>query len=216
MQTSINTHVFNYWFRQFNAEIFGNKLPEIPIMLSKSKGKLGTITKRTKIDEKKTPQDFYQIRISIYYNRTEKEYQDTLIHEMIHYYIMWNKIKDTSPHGEVFRKMMTNINEKFGRNMHVSEKHIDTTQTNITEVKLRLILALKTKDGRFILNPVQPAHAKRLDGELKNINEVEFHKWFISKDVFFNNFKTVRTLRGRVVSEEIFNEKTRTMQPFKI
>ena len=44
-----------------------------------------------------------------------------LLHEMIHYYIAYNNIQDTAPHGDVFKAMMNRLNREYGWNMKVSE-----------------------------------------------------------------------------------------------
>lgn len=55
------------------------------------------------------------IRISNYYKRSEFDFCNTLIHEMIHLYIRQNKIKDTRPHhGRVFYSIADRINKEGG------------------------------------------------------------------------------------------------------
>jgi hypothetical protein len=55
------------------------------------------------------------IRISNMFDRNETDYQNTIIHEMIHLYIRQNHIKDTRPHhGRVFNSIADRINRQGG------------------------------------------------------------------------------------------------------
>ena len=47
----------------------------------------------------------------------EKDFIDTMVHEMIHYYIAWNEIKDNGIHGKVFMKIAKEMNEKYNLNV---------------------------------------------------------------------------------------------------
>lgn len=54
----------------------------------------------------------HTICVTDYYNRpTEKDYDQTLIHEMIHYFIKYMKIEDTSSHGRIFKQQCKRINK---------------------------------------------------------------------------------------------------------
>ena len=50
----------------------------------------------------------------------EELVEDTILHEMIHYYIAFNHWSDTSTHGQLFRREMKRINEKGGRHISIS------------------------------------------------------------------------------------------------
>lgn len=50
----------------------------------------------------------------------EELVEDTILHEMIHYYIAFNQWRDTSTHGQLFRREMKRINEKGGRHISIS------------------------------------------------------------------------------------------------
>lgn len=49
----------------------------------------------------------------------EKFLDSILVHEMIHQYIIQNKIKDSSPHGKIFREYMKRINERYGEELRI-------------------------------------------------------------------------------------------------
>lgn len=66
------------WFDEFNALVFDNKLPKVPIKFNNTYRQLG--------------QFFWGrgrgvgIKISLYYDRTEKQFRTCLLHEMCHLY----------------------------------------------------------------------------------------------------------------------------------
>ncbi len=109
---------------EFNKQYFSGTLPEIPVKLSKAKSYLGKVTYQAKrnIFGKIVRYEGFKIWISTAFNLEERELEDVIIHEMIHYYILFNKMRDTSPHGKIFRKMMNDINESSNRNIRIRYK----------------------------------------------------------------------------------------------
>lgn len=65
------------WFNEFNAKVFDGKLPIVPIKFNNTYRQLG---------------QFYWgargigIKISLFYDRTEEQYRNCLLHEMCHLY----------------------------------------------------------------------------------------------------------------------------------
>ena len=110
-------------FEEFNRQMFAGKLPKLSIELSNAKTFLGqcAFKKRLTVFGKVKLYDF-RMRISTRFDLTEREIEDTIIHEMIHYYIGVNNLKDTSAHGQLFRQMMNSINERYGRSLTISHK----------------------------------------------------------------------------------------------
>lgn len=111
-------------FAKFNELCFGGELPEVPIVLSRARSFLGRMEYRAVkglFGGIRGYQDF-RMRISASFDLTAEEIEDVVLHEMIHYYIAFRNIKDTSAHGKAFRRMMNDINAKYGRN--VSIRHI--------------------------------------------------------------------------------------------
>lgn len=98
-------------FNQFNKEFFNNELPQIEIKISRSKRQFGSyrFKRANHYCPKETP---VAILISNYYQQTGKEYCETLIHEMIHYYLSFKNIgRKDDCHGYYFQKEMKRINE---------------------------------------------------------------------------------------------------------
>lgn len=68
----------NNWFDEFNAKVFENKLPKVPIRFNNTFRQLGQF-------HWGYPKGI-GIKISLYYDRTEEQYRNCLLHEMCHLY----------------------------------------------------------------------------------------------------------------------------------
>jgi len=102
----------NEQYRKINKEIFSNKLPEnIPVKWNHSKTAMGKT--RIRIPRNGLPE--MSIAISRFFICSSKEYTETLIHEMIHVFMVENGEyhKDNRIHGSLFRKYMDQINKDF-------------------------------------------------------------------------------------------------------
>ena len=70
--------LINAWFTEFNALVFDNKLPKVKITFTNTRRQLGQFYWG--------PTRGIGIKISLFYDRTEEEYRNTLLHEMCHLY----------------------------------------------------------------------------------------------------------------------------------
>ncbi len=61
----------------------------------------------------------YNFRISMtdYYDFTPKQFEDILVHEMIHYYLAYFGIDKSISHGREFKKMAKRLNQAYGLNI---------------------------------------------------------------------------------------------------
>lgn len=110
-------------FDEFNRQIFAGKLPSLPIELSDAKTFLGVcVCKKRKRSDGSIEKYDFRLRINTRMDLPESEIEDTIIHEMIHYYIGVNQLNDSSAHGPLFLHLMHNINEKYHRHLSVSFK----------------------------------------------------------------------------------------------
>lgn len=110
-------------FSEYNELIFGGALEMPTIKLSsarRSLGKLRYLKKRSLFGGVKYSN--FCLLISKNFDLDEDMLDDTIIHEMMHYYIAVKGIKDTSAHGKVFRQMMKDINLRFNRHITISYK----------------------------------------------------------------------------------------------
>lgn len=216
---TLTVDLLRTWFRQFDALYFGDALPMPRIALSKARTRLGTMACKCHRRLMGRVYSDFCIRISTYYDCTEREYQETLLHEMIHYHITYNHIPDTSAHGRVFRGIMQRLNREHGWHITVSSSmrgHRVSDPVAAQATRTFLVLALVLRDGHRLLSVVSPRSAHRVDAMALAAREVADHRWYMTQDCYFADFPRVRSLRARRVDTALFDEKTATMQPLAL
>ena len=69
----------------------------------------------------------YNFRISMtdYYDFTPRQFEDILVHEMIHYYLAYFGIDKSLSHGREFKKKAKRLNQAYGLNV---TKTLDMSQ----------------------------------------------------------------------------------------
>ena len=65
------------------------------------------------------------ISITDYYDFTEKQFKDIMVHEMIHYYLAYFSIDRRCRHGKKFMEMAERLNKTYG--LHI-EKILDISK----------------------------------------------------------------------------------------
>ena len=107
-------------FRYYNSLCFDNTLPIPPISLNLRYCQMGVTYFKTAVDTKGVcTYSNFSIGISIRRDMPEEEYVNILVHEMIHYYILYNNWQDDSPHGTLFKRIMSNINTEYGLSISI-------------------------------------------------------------------------------------------------
>jgi len=103
-------------FIECNKMYFNKSLP---IPKFGTFNKLNTLAKfvYNKNKKGKHPIKWQEIKFSDCYDYIEQDFREIMIHEMIHYYIAWNGIKDNKEHGIEFMKIANELNEKYGINI---------------------------------------------------------------------------------------------------
>lgn len=179
-------------FDEFNKLIFNNKLPNIFIKIGKAKTQLGSISykKRTTINDI----NYYDLKLTISscYDLQESELEDIIIHEMIHYYILHLRIKDTSPHGKIFHEIMQKINSRFGRNITISKRQNKaiTEEAKVSNSPLRqhIICMAETPDGQHVITVIAKSRILAFWELLPNLFKLRNVKWYASIDKYFDRF----------------------------
>lgn len=194
-------------FEEYNRVMFDGQLPDIPIEIVNVKGYHGKCSYKTRIGEdgKKKCYDF-KLSINERLDVSEEELQDTLIHEMLHYFIGYNQLDDVSAHGPVFLSMMNIINTKFNRNLTVSHKTTirEAEQLVDTQRLWHIIATIETKDGRFGIKVLPKIIVRVIDfvnklQEDSNISSIEL---FMSDEPYFNRFPTSSSTKFQFVQQE--------------
>ena len=182
-------------FDTFNRMCFDGALPRIPIRLSGARSYIGRLRYRPVRDWRGRTvrcEDFL-IRISTRFDLTEAETEDTLIHEMIHYWIAWRGIRDSSVHGKAFRAKMQEINEKYGRHITISHKTTQGELDRDTRVRTHLLCVSTLADGRTAVTVCAAARVKDIARAFRRSPTIRRTAWYVSTDPWFNRFPRCHT-----------------------
>ncbi len=182
-------------FDEFNRLIFDGKLPKIPVSLSNAASYVGLCTYKTRRRLFGKPEYYdFRLRISTRLDLPEAEVEDTVIHEMIHYYIKLNGIRDTSAHGKVFRQMMNDINGRFGR--HITVSHRSTREQREAALdkrpRWRVVAIVSFRDGRrgLKLLPHKQASVSAYHRAVSSNPKVSGIEYYLENDPWFNRYPT--------------------------
>lgn len=175
-------------FEYYNKLCFDGKLPMPPIKLNLRYGQMG-VTKCKIIegpDGTSQCQDI-SIEISVRQDLPEEEYIDTILHEMIHYYIAYNNIKDDSSHGVFFKQKMYEIMNAHGIRITLafnpSEEYLVNSIT-----RLRYVCITEFKDGRMGLAVVAKNKIFQLWEQMPYLDGVKKVRWYVSNRAIFGEF----------------------------
>ena len=192
-------------FDLYNDLCFGGKLPKIPVRMSVAKGFLGKIKykHRRRFFHSDEYYDF-SLHINSRYDYQPDIIDDTIIHEMIHLYILYNGIKDNAPHGVVFKQIMNTINNTHNRHVSVSHKHTGTELDSDTRRKSHILCLSLTTDNRWCVTVCAQTRIFEIYRVLNESPIVKQMEWYYSTDPFFNRFPESRTAKlYKITKEEI-------------
>ncbi len=210
-------------FDRFNAEYFDARLPRPEFVLSRARTRLGQMSCKRAVRWGRTHLYDFRIAMTTYYDMTERQAQNVLLHEMIHYVITYTGLKDTSSHGIVFRGMADNLNRKYGwdirtmtstRGWKVSGAVREQRQPSVKRPVL--VLAVCMADGKYFLSRVNPRYAHSLTTRLKSAAEVSSYHWYTTEDTYFDSYPEVRSLRGRRISRSDFEGLAGILTPVAV
>ena len=194
-------------FDRFNKLCFEGALPPLPISIGRSRSCLGQIRyKRVPRAFRKPVLTDFRMIISSMFDLPEEELEDVVIHEMIHYHILLNGIKDTSTHGKVFREIMEGINARFGRHITVTHRLTAAQREQIVDnrKKVHLVAAVDFSDGRTGIKvlPRTGPSAGRYVRTVRRAPGVSGVRLYLTENVFFNRFPVSGAFRVHFLSPD--------------
>ncbi len=139
------------------------------------------------------------LSISKSYDLAPKVFDEIILHEMIHLYILTQCGGDSSAHGVLFRRKMNEINAKYGYSITISHRgrleEIARKRQNIVGV---------TTLSTGVCCVVRPSlrHIFRINALLARARDVNKVEWYNSSDVYFATFPRVRTAKLFHADEE--------------
>lgn len=194
-------------FEEFNQQMFGGNLPKLPIELSDAKTFLGVcVFNKRKLPNGTMEYSNFRLRINTRIDLPEQEIEDTIIHEMIHYFIGYNQLEDASAHGPLFQRMMNSINEKHGRRITIS--HRGTKEENEQAIDKRerwhVVAVMKFKNGKTGIKVLPRVRDKIVNyyAALKEDSKTLEIDMFMAKDAYFNRFPTSGALTYHYAERE--------------
>lgn len=188
-------------FDYFNKLCFQGSLPTPKFQISSAKTFAGQMKYRRNVSSLRMGipkcEDF-RLCISRRFDLPQNEIEDTIIHEMIHYYIAYNGIRDTSPHGRVFREMMNGINHRFNRNISISikKKTVDQSGETAQSSKLVIICLMRLVDGATVLAIPTRTRIFEFREAIAQSAKVAASAWYASRNRFFDRYP--HTMKGTV------------------
>lgn len=222
---SLSIQQLRTWFREFNCRYFGDELPEPRLVVSHARTQLGQfrcqrqrtswLRKLSPFTTHHSPQASYTIKVSEYYDVGERELQNVLLHEMIHFYISYKGLRDTSAHGPEFRRIMQWLNDEHGWHITVSTNTKGWTVSKPyqqRQLRRRHVIAVETTDGHCYLGVVHADYVKHVDRQATRTPQVKSHRWFTTTDAYFADFPQSRTLRARRLKRADYEQRLRTLE----
>lgn len=202
--------VISTYFKRFNATMFASRLPEVPIRLTDSGRSLGQCVQRGKE---------FELRFSTRIDMPEQQLEDVVIHEMIHLFIMYNGLRDTSPHGHIFKALMESINANYGRHITISVRLTDEqrAQSVSTRRTVRIIAVLELADGSCALK-VLPRVAERIaDYRRAALRQpsVKSIQLYVHDNPFFNGYPCSAALRYHLIERNALMAQLRGATPLR-
>lgn len=138
-------------FNEFNKEFFNNSLPLITLVINRTRNQFGAYWFTRTSNKHEIPD---KITISKYYDRTEKEICETLIHEMIHYYLSINNIaRNCDPHGYYFIRLAKEISKKSDYEISVHSSSVGKISLNAKRGKVHKFVVFKY-NGKLYMSKI--------------------------------------------------------------
>ena len=208
-------------FEEFNRQIFGGKLPKLPIELSDASRFLGQcVFQQRRLPSGLMEYSDFTLHINTRIDLPEKVIEDVIIHEMIHYLILWTGLHDTSAHGDIFKAIMESINIAHGRNISVSHRSSaeEAEQAVSTKRTWHVIAAIYFKSGKTGVKVLSRNAAKVLD-YYKAVTahpEVKEVKLYLHDNPFFNRYPTSGAFRIHDIDKELLETNLDKARKLKV
>lgn len=188
-------------FERFRGEIFDKRLPYVDLGVGHAVRQLGCFRHPTRGKDL----DMCKITLSTKFDLTEREWEDVLIHEMIHFYLWYYDNADPTAHGPNFLRMMQEINLRHGRNITVKHQ-TDPTRSEIVGSGSYFICLLIHHDEALSIAVCSKSFIFDFEKKISIVSTVKAHKWYWSADNWFSRFPKIRSPKSYKITVEEFKE----------
>lgn len=208
-------------FEEYNRLMFGGRLPEIRIELSDAASFLGMCVADVKrLPDGREQHSNFRLKINTRIDLPEQTVEDTIIHEMIHYFIFYNELHDTSAHGEIFRAIMASINATFGRKLSISHKaDKEQTEQAVSQKRTwRVIAAISMKSGKKGVKVLPRVTTRIIDYHTKISAQPEISHidLYMHDNPFFNRYPSSAALRVYEIDEATLDSNLKGARKLRI
>lgn len=192
-------------FDEFNTRFFGGALPPIPVKLSHAKGFLGKVTftrRKQGLFSGYRNEDFV-LRINARIDLPETLIEDTILHEMIHYFIAVNQLSDTSTHGKLFRREMARINAEGNRHITISHRLTESEKAQAIIHKSRVFALVHFSDGKIGIKvvPNNPQHIAYWHKMAQRRFPITHISWYQSSDDYFAKYPSSVAMKIYLIAD---------------
>lgn len=160
--------------------------------MSSSIRTLGTLRHPRTISSSTKPSELV-LSISNRLDLDQNIIEDTIIHEMIHLYIIWFRIPDSSAHGRTFRQIMSYINSRYGRNITISHRGNDEEKKTDRILKPRIVLISHLKTGERCVTVCSPKYSLSIYRNLIKNSHISQLQIIASYNPIFSTFPASKT-----------------------
>ncbi len=188
-------------FDIYNDRIFGGALPTPRIRLTHARTFQGKMCFRRTVAFGRERCSDFEMRISLDFDLPMSDWEDVVIHEMIHLHIAANGLKDTSTHGQLFCKLMGDINRLHGRKITVSARRTKEQIDSDKRVRGHYLCLVRFHDGRLGVAPVAKSRIFELWNSFALWTEVKAVSWIGTIDPWFNRFPRVMKTKVYIASD---------------
>ena len=206
---------------EFNRLIFGGRLPALPIELSDAGGYLGKcVFQQHRLPNGLMEYRDFRLRFNTRIDLPENVVEDTIIHEMIHYLILWTGLHDTSAHGDIFKSIMASINISHGRNITIRHKSTEEEAGQAVSARRtwHVIAAIYLKSGKTGVKVLPRTVPKILDyyRAATAHHDVVKVKLYLHDNPFFNRYPTSAAYRFHEINQATLESNLTGARPLKI
>lgn len=192
----------NEAFKRFNREIFEDALPVPRFRMTHARTFRGKLCYRITSSWGGRRAEDFEMRISLDFDLPREEWEDVVIHEMIHLHIAHRCIKDSSSHGPKFRGLMAEINRRHGRHICVTARSTKEQLDKDKRVRGHYLCIVKFNDGRLGMAPVAKSRIFELWDSFSAWPEISNVSWIGTVDTWFNRFPRVMKTKVYITSRE--------------
>ena len=205
------------WYAEYNARVFSNELPaSLPFIFTNTRSYLGRATwNRTGFSYK------YTIRISTYFDCTEKDFRNTLVHEMCHIYCFvkgWLKEHHGARWKAIARKASLITGLDISRTADITgwqvseENKIREERKQARKEAPSIILDIAySKGGHFLIKVSKNVFQKNIawhNGAYQLNTRKQVYGIYISDNPLFRNWQSSRTIgRGYPYTDYEYERK---------